>query len=294
MATKTGTALAESSPAPKVPETSVLVFCWIGIVIAAGTSITFNIHHDTSWLPNLMAAIAGFAPPALAAVLAHVASAFKDLALKIAVFAVCGGAMAVSSIGTTKTLEHGYTFVGGLGFSLVADSASMLCLWGLIEIYSAQARLRQWHAGQDPGTTEVAQNQAAAGHRQAVPEPVPGTGAKSAEPSAGTTAAAAAGAPAAPAASAALARRPAAAKTAAVAAGEGSENRDAVLAEIADRPRPVVQDSLAQQQRALDILAEFKRRTGKRMNNGELGKALGISKTDACLVRQAVAGREAA
>jgi len=59
MATKTGTALAESSPAPKVPETSVLVFCWIGIVIAAGTSITFNIHHDTSWLPNLMASNIG-------------------------------------------------------------------------------------------------------------------------------------------------------------------------------------------------------------------------------------------
>jgi hypothetical protein len=311
MATKPGTAPAGPGPAPKVPETSVLVFCWIGIVLAAGTSVTFNIHHDTSWLTNALAGIAGFTPPALAAVLAHVASAFKDLVLKIAVFVVCGGAMAVSAIGTTKTLEPGYTFFGGLGFSFVTDSASMLCLWGLIAIYSARAEHSRWLRAQGAGTGDQAQNQSAPERREPVLEPAagtsrpeparePGTRTAISEPAAGAGAEDAAAAPVSPAASSRTAAAgTAVAKTAAAMAadagerGSAGEDRAAVVAEIATRPRPL-EDTGAQQQRALAILREFALRTGRRMNNAELGKALGISKSDACSVRQAVAGREAA
>ncbi len=307
---KADTALAGLGAAPEVPHTSVLVLAWVGISIAAGSSVTFNIHHDTSWLSNALAIVAGCTPPFLAAVLAHVASAFRDLALKIAVLAVCAGAMAVSSIGTTKTLEPGDAFFGGLGFSLVADSASMLCLLGLIKIYSARAEHSRWLRAQGAGTGDQAQNQPVPERREPVLEPAAGTsrpeparepGTRTAipEPAAGAGAKDAAAAPVSPAASSRTAAGTAVVKTAAAMAadagerGSAGEDRAAVVAEIATRPRPL-EDTGAQQQRALAILAEFALRTGKRMNNAELGKALGISKSDACSVRQAVAGREAA
>jgi len=288
-----------------VPGTTVLVFCWIGIFIAAGTSVTFNINHDTSWLHSALADIAGFTPPALAAVLAHVASAFEEKYLKVGVFIVCAGAMAVSAIGTTKTLEPGDGFFGGLGFSLVADSASMLCLLGLIKIYDARARLSRWLAAQDTGTTGLAQNQSAADSRPVVLEPaagtnapepaaVPGTVAVPAEPAARTAPADPVGSPAALAGEARphVPARPAAAR--ATAPGEPGEDRDAVVADIAARERPVLEDAVAQQRRDLEILREFRVRTGKRMNNAEFGRALGISKAEAGTRRQAVADKEAA
>ncbi len=304
-----GTAPAGRGPAPHVPGTTVLVFCWIGIFIAAGTSVTFNINHDTSWLHSALADIAGFTPPALAAVLAHVASAFEEKYLKVGVFIVCAGAMAVSAIGTTKTLEPGDGFFGGLGFSLVADSASMLCLLGLIKIYDARARLSRWLAAQDTGTTALAQNQPAGDGRPVVLEPaagtsapepaavpgvVPGTVAVPAEPAARTAPAGLAGAPAAPAEQTRphVPAKPAAAR--AKAPGEPGEDRDAVVADIAARERPVLEDAVAQQRRDLEILREFRVRTGKRMNNAEFGRALGISKAEAGTRRQAVADKEAA
>jgi hypothetical protein len=288
-----------------VPGTTVLVFCWIGIFIAAGTSVTFNINHDTSWLHSALAAIAGFTPPALAAVLAHVASAFEEKYLKAGVFIVCAGAMAVSAIGTTKTLEPGDGFFGGLGFSLVADSASMLCLLGLIKIYDARARLIRWLAAQDTGTTGPAQNQPAADSRPVVLEPaagtsgpeptaVPGTVAAPVEPAARTAPADPVGAPAAPAGEI-RPHVPAKATAAkATAPGEPGEDRDMVVADIVARGRPVLEDAVAQQRRDLEILREFRARTGKRMNNAEFGRALGISKAEAGTRRQAVADKEAA
>jgi hypothetical protein len=292
-------------PVPQKPDAATLVISWMGIIGAAGASVTFNIYHDSHWLAIALAIIAGFLPPYLATILAHIAVGFRALFWKIAVFAVTAGAMAISAIGTSDVLAPGLTIWGGIGFSFVMDSASLLCLWGLISYYEARAACSTWRAARDAGTTGPAQNQAAAGRGQAVPEPgartaateaapvpapVPGTKTASAEPAAGTSVAATAEPSAEPAVPA---RRNAVAKTAGV-AGEGREERDAVVAEIARRPRPVLEDTRAQQQRALDILAEFAGRTGRRMNNAEFGKALGISKQDACRVRQAVADREAA
>lgn len=289
-------------PVPEKPDAATLVISWMGIIGAAGASVTFNIDHDSHWLDIALAVIAGFLPPYLATILAHIAVGFRALFWKIAVFAVTAGAMGISAIGTSNVLAPGLTIWGGIGFSFVMDSASLLCLWGLISYYEARASYDTWRAAQDAGTTGPAQNQAPAEHGQAVPEPyartvateaapVPGTKAASAEPAAGTSVAAMAKPSAEPAAPA---RRAAVAKTVGAASGEGSEEREAVVAEIARRPRPMLEDTRAQQQRALDILAEFAARTGRRMNNAELGKALGISKQDACKVRQAVADREAA
>ena len=55
-----------------------------------------------------------------------------------------------------------------------------------------------------------------------------------------------------------------------------------------------LEDAVAQQRRDLEILREFRVRTGKRMNNAEFGRALGISKAEAGTRRQAVADKEAA
>jgi hypothetical protein len=312
---KTDTAAAGSDLAPDVPERSVLVMSWLGIILAASASVTFNINHDLTWLVTPLAVIAGVTPPGLSALVAHVASAFKEKSLKTAVFIATAGAMAVSSIGTTKTLSPGDGFLGGLAFSLVADGVSLLCLWGLMRVYSARAEHKKWAARQGSGTTGTAQGQpgtsaaavpagtaAGSGNQpgQALPvpavpvpappvpaPPVPGTGsAARPEPAAGgvpgspgetgqpRTAAAAAPKPAAsrPASSP---RPPAATRPA---EGGGAEPRDAVTDEIAARPQPL-ESTDTREERALAILAEFRRRTGVRMTNQELARALGVRKT---------------
>lgn len=74
------------------------------------------------------------------------------------------------------------------------------------------------------------------------------------------------------------------------AAGE-KESREDVIEDMKSRPRPLV-DAAAAEQRALDLIAEFARRTGLRMNNQELGLALGMKKAAAGVLRKEIQDRE--
>jgi hypothetical protein len=67
-----------------------------------------------------------------------------------------------------------------------------------------------------------------------------------------------------------------------------------VAAELAARPNPALESTAQREQRALALLGEFRTRTGLRMNNGELARALGVRKAVIGSIRAAIRDREEA
>lgn len=184
-------------------------------------------------------------------------------------------------------------------------------------------------ASPEPGGARSGENQAPAapagnqdpvlsGSREPVPALVPGTSgsgtavpaitAENPEPVRETAAGGGPGnqdGPAAgeqqPASAARPAARPAEEKQdrADLAEDEEGESREAVIEEMAARPRPSVTSlehhAEDQQERALDLVAEFRKRTGARMTNQELAKALHIAKASVVGengIRRAIKDRE--
>jgi len=64
------------------------------------------------------------------------------------------------------------------------------------------------------------------------------------------------------------------------------------VAEIAARPRPALESTSRIEERALAIVREFKERTGLRMNNAELARALGVRKQAVVEIRESIRTRE--
>jgi hypothetical protein len=302
----TGTSgAARRGAAPRVYGRDVAVLAYAGIIAAAGGSFTFNIWHAShrGHLQIALAFIFGFLPPFLATILAHLAAATRaGKWAKIWVFAVTGGAMFVSAYATSQVVAPVSGLLVGVVFSLVADAASMTCLFFLLMYYAALAEYKAWLAGAEPGTGTGDGNHADAG----------GSGNQAAEAAAGSAPAVpgtpgpvAAGTtgedhgqavPAPRAASAGEAGQPARAPRAAAGrpapSAEAGEPREDVVADLAARPRPALESTQQREQRALDVLAEFRRRTGQRMNNTELARALGMRKADVGGLRTAIQHRE--
>jgi hypothetical protein len=308
---KTDKGAAASRPAPENPDTATIVLSWTGILVAAGISATFNIYHDVHWLRGGLAILAGFLPPYLAASLTHIAAARNSPFWKTAVYAVTAGAMAISSIGTSETLAPGLTIYGGIGFSVVADAASLLFLGALIHTYSARATYKAWLAGQATGTMEPAGNRPGSENRQLVPEPAPATAMAVPEPATVVPAAVPGTSPPVPG----VVPEPAPVVPPTVpepvgappgtgsnvtpgplpevGPGEPGEDRDAVIADMRDRPRAL--ESATREDRALDLITEFRRRTGSRMTDTELSRAMRVGKAAVSGdggVRQAIRDRE--
>jgi hypothetical protein len=305
--------------APENPPAGVAGFAWAGIIVAAGGSLTFNIWHDYHAvnLPLVLAVIAGSIPPFLSAVLAHVAVTLNcGLPGKAVVFAVTGGAMVVSAFASSQVLAPGYGIGMGVVYSLVMDAAAMTCLYFLFRAYEARAAHSRWLAGREAGTAAADGNHAggaeagnqpgeAAGSAVLVPGtavvpggPVPVTGSgNDGDAAAGNRGEA--GAPSArPGAVAARSSGQSRAPRTRSAPEEGAgESREAVVEEIAARPRPTLESTAQQQRRALEVLAEFRRRTGCRMSNQELARALGVRKAAVVGengIRRAIQDREEA
>ena len=298
---------------PDAPEkfgTDVLIGAYAGIIAAAGGSLTFNIWHMThkGHMQVLLAVIAGFLPPFLATILAHLAAATRlGSKGKGWVFFITGGMMFVSAYATSQVLTPADGLPVGVVFSLFTDAASMTCLFILMKAFAASAEYAKWLTvyGQDaqagvPGTSGN-------GQALAVPGTAAGSGNDAFPAAPGTMAAPAlghgrsrtGGQVAASGTKAELAGwQPAGAASPARgahgrAAGAGAgEDRAAVVAEIAARPRPTLDTAEHRQARALAIVTEFRRRTGQRMNNTEFARALGMRKADVVPLRAALQADE--
>ncbi|MGH3188199.1 MAG: hypothetical protein ACRDOL_13195 [Streptosporangiaceae bacterium] len=286
----------QRGPAPRVYGPDVRVLSYAGIIAAAGGSFTFNIWHAShrGHLQIAMAFIFGFLPPFLATILAHLAAATRVGKWGRAwVFTVTAGAMFVSAYATSQVVAP----VSGLGvgvvFSLVADAASMTCLVFLLRYYAAAAEYKAWLAAADPGTVIGAGNHVGAGGSGNQPPDaaagsrgvVPGTGTRDLDRAVPAPHDGPAGR------SGPSCRAPRSAADRPASAGP-REPRDAVVAELAARPGPALESTQQLEQRALEFVREFRRRTGQRMNNGEFARALGMRKADAGALRAAIQERE--
>lgn len=297
-------------PAPETFGTDVIVLTYAGIIAAAGGSLTFNIWHAEHKQALLLALIIGFLPPFLSTVLAHVAAAARlGPRGRGCVFFLTGGMMFVSAWASSQVLKPVDGLAVGIVFSLFADAISMACLVILMKAYAAKADYKQWLQaggralpGIVPGTAAGTPNDSGAavpgtaaglarnagpvvpGNADPVvprneqhPDPDPGglvSGTPSVRPSVQP--------PALPGSRPArTARRPSGDST-------GEDRKAAVVADIAARPRPAVESTGQREKRALDILAEFRRRTGQRMTNTDFARALGVRKQAAIAVRDAV------
>ena len=260
--------------------TDVVVVAYAGIIAAASGSLTFNIWHAThkGHLQILLAVILGFLPPFLATALAHLAAATRlGRPGRAWVFFITAGMMFVSAYSSAQVLEPADGLPVSILFSLFTDAASMTCLFILMKAFAASADYAKWFAtyGQPaqavvPGTSgndkALAVSGTAAGPGNASLPDAPGTTvAPAREPGRSGTGAHVA---------AARSKAELAVRTP---AGAG-EDRTAVVAEIATRPRPALETAEQRQARALAAVTEFKQRTGQRMNNTELARALGMRK----------------
>jgi hypothetical protein len=314
--------------APQIPAAGVAGFAWAGIVVAAGGSLTFNIYHDSHSLKELLLAlVAGFLPPFLSSILAHVAVALDSGKLtKAWIFLVTAGAMFVSAFASSQVLAPAYGLAVGIVFSLVIDAASMTCLLVLLRIYAARAAYRRWEQGQNAGTTATDQNHAADGSgnhgdpRGSGARTIPARGSGTITPNhvmvPGTTATpvtATVGDGSEPSVAGSggaqkTAPKPAARHAAPIETRSAPVPRPAddaeaerirklraeVTEDLASRERPGLESAEQKERAVLAILAEFRQRTGLRMNNRELGKALRMNKGATGVLREDLRDRELA
>lgn len=332
MAWKTGGTPEALEPAevPEKPESPFIL--WAGILGASTGSVFFNTYHDTHSLPSVtVGVLAGFLPPFMAATTIHAVKVTGETWVKVCVFLVTIAAMVVSAIGASQLLKPAYFSWGSYLFPFVLDSADLLLLYAIMEHYEKAHAFKKWVKAQAgapagkaipaPGVGTTAPAPDGAGHRAPAADTTraPGTGTDAQAPVAVPTAPGTAlTAPEAPTAALgtgravldghgtgrlALEPAPAApvAEPAARPAAKGPRARSAdpalckaVVDEIAGRPRPAVEDATQLVDRAEKILAEFRTRTGERMNNGELGLALRIHKRRVQEIRAQVAEPDAA
>jgi hypothetical protein len=319
MSERNATVNDTAAAAPPVkPSAAAAVTTWAGILAAAGGSLTFNIWHDSHSIKALgVAVVAGILPPFLAAVMAHSAVTLKcGTVEKVTVFIITAASMVVSAVGSAQVLAPGYRHGTNYIYSATLDAAAMACLYFLFRYYEQGAEYAGWLAAQP----QQGGNHAAGPVPAASPEPGTGTAVASPEPGTRVIAVgqepgtATAPEPASPVPdrrddaggvdpAAARAPKPAAPKPAepkpsaarpARAAGNAGEDGEAVTAEMARRHRPTVEGAEQLEHRALALLAEFRRRTGRRMTNRQLGLALGRNKAAIGSLRSGIHDREEA
>lgn len=277
----------QQQPALKRPG---LGAAWFLLITMGGASLTFNVYHAghhaghlKAALPWGLAILAGVVPVLAATVVSHIVAEFKGgTIMEAAAFGAMLIAMALSMDATASVVRPIFGPVMCWGLPAAMDVTSMVALRIILK-YAAAGHAPGQLADAVPGTAaELGNHDDSDGSpgepRDGSPGLVPGPGSRNQ--------AANSDAPGEPV--------PAGGSGNQAGPAEGSggrESRDAVTDEMTSRPRPPLSTG-GRERRALDIVAEFRARTGLRMNNGELARVLGMRKADVGPVRAAIQDRE--
>lgn len=136
---------------PSKPNPTAVPMAWAGILVSATISLVSNVDfhvHGSNGHYIVLAAMFGFGPPVLAAILGHMASVSARSGVgKGIAYALTAVMMAVSAYGTASVMypsEH--SWVPAIGQAVGMDSISIYCLVVLIEFSAKKLAYEEWVA----------------------------------------------------------------------------------------------------------------------------------------------------